>query len=188
MLQFVSPLTPQSFAFNKAIKKLVEAQLDWYLAHRGGPGDGFTLTSTVGVLKGDGENETWDEMLSNVVSISFTRNFRGSGKKSIVSHTFGFNWVLGKERTLKVSDIFDPKTNWEKAVAHFTDKTWGGQKIPDSAVMKAVEDTSRWTLERGGITFFFTDESSNTIPWSTLKPYLNKNGLIHALNGEGFAQ
>lgn len=186
--QFVIPLTPQTFAFNQAIRTVVEAQLEWYRTHRDGPDDGFALTTGVGVLNGDGVNETWNELSSNVISVCINRTFRPNGSQIVLSHEFWFNWVLGKQRLLVPSDIFDPTKNWQQAVVNFTHNTWQGQKVPDSVVLKAVEDTSRWELDRGEISFHFTDDSGNTIPWAILKPYLNKAGFVHVLDKDGFAQ
>jgi hypothetical protein len=186
--QFVSPLNPQTFAFNQAIRKAVETQLEWYRTHRDGPDDGFALIASVGVLNGYGGNETWNELSSNVVSAHFIRTFRSSGSQAVAYHEFGFNWVLGKQRLLVPNDIFDPTKNWQQAVVNFTHNTWQGQKVPDSVILKALEDTSRWELDHGEIFFQFTDDASNTIPWAILKPYLNKAGLVHALDKNGFAQ
>jgi hypothetical protein len=94
---------------------------------------------------------------------------------------------LAKQRPLIPSDIFDPTKNWQQAVVNFTHLTWQGKKLPDNVILKDVENTSGWELDRGEIFFYFTDDSGSTVPWSVLKPYLNKAGLIHALDKDGFA-
>jgi hypothetical protein len=196
--QIINPMTPQAVVFNQSIKNFVEttwANYNWpktINSKSNLPDDDYYLWAGAGSWDNE-PTQDMQNMLQNVISIRFVfmDAVHGAGAgRSVID----FNWLLTKERQVKLSDIFDPGTNWRKAMIESVNAQrppWPGN-YPEPDLSNQISDNpSAWLLRKDGIELTFSqgdfDGSENggelagpVVPWSSLKAFLKKGGLVSA--------
>jgi hypothetical protein len=196
--QIISPITPQSIVFNQKIKNFVEtvwsnSNAPTLKTKNNLQNDDYYLWAGTGSWDNE-PTQDMQNMLPNVISIRFVymdaAHGAGAGRSVI-----DFNWLLAKERPVKLSDIFDPSKNWRKALNESVNAQrppWPQGELPEPDLSARIsDDPTGWLLRRDGIELVFGqgefDGSENggelagpVVPWSSLKPALKKGGLVAA--------
>jgi hypothetical protein len=190
--QIVTPLTPQSRAFNTGMENF--AQSVW--SQQGGP-----PLSTPHDDKSDDFYFGCDLNTNALPGLfSFTCFFDNyhHGNIHATGRPHDFNWNIQSERQVTPDDIFAPGTGWQSAVAKaaisaFTraGKIQPGFLMPQlmPQVNAWLSNPSGWDLLREGLKIdtgdyeicpYTCDAPSTIIPWSVLKPYLKPGGLVQS--------
>jgi uncharacterized protein len=140
---------------------------------------------------------TLDRVGTQVVSVALSADNMGHGAAHPSEGYEFFHWMLQEHRPLQVSDIFQTGSDWEKAVSNACRVSLRKQIGPDydsyaagdfaKTLSGIVRNPSNWTLDSRGLGISFPEYSVTPraepvdpvkIPWSSLRPYLNKGFVI----------
>jgi hypothetical protein len=187
--QIVSPNTPTTQAFNKAVTDF-----------------GLTIWSEEGgPPRSDPEQDDDEDVdvdyaqnpapLPGVISISVSWGQYGHGAAHGEFGQYDFNWNVAQKRPVQISDIFDESTDWKSGLANslaaafqdaLADYPLKHSYVTGDFLLPFVSDPSRWAILKTGIRLDTdTDElggysagaPSAVASWSSLKPYLKHGGL-----------
>jgi uncharacterized protein len=132
-----------------------------------------------------------------IVSVSLNDDVMGHGAAHPSEGYETFHWMLKEQRPLKVSDVFQAGSAWEKVVDAACRASLRKQIGVDYASYAAsdfaktladiVRNPANWTLDGRGLSVSFPEYSVTPrvepvdpvmVPWSALQPYLNKGFVI----------
>jgi hypothetical protein len=185
--QILRPLTPQTIAFNHAIKDF--AASIWATA--GGP----LRTQSREDMSSDYELDYIPNAnaLPGIISIFFTL----SNWTHVAAHgewkNIDFNWNVAKSRQIIPGDIFNHAADWKLGVSTmglkaFSDLLQDSYDTPDAESWEgAFADPQSWALLKSGLRVdtsayeiggYGGASPSAVIPWAALKPYLRPDGLV----------
>lgn len=149
---------------------------------------------------GSGNNEDFeidyaqnDDPLPGVISISYSWGNYSHDAVHGEGGTYDFNWNVAERRPVEAGDIFDTKTGWKHGLAtailaafQKTNQYYFANSTADDIVSE-VSDPARWAVTKVGlrvdtdtyeVAAYSAGAPSAVATWSSLKPYLNHEGLI----------
>jgi hypothetical protein len=192
--QIIAPLTMQADAFNKQIIRSISMNAGNFGVpnfNYENPHNNYLVTAGLSApIKDSGK--TAPDMLPGVASFGIDISQYCNGCSVQRSWPTPVNWIIAKARPVVAEDIFDPKTNWQQALTDqaCTRSTGCGLLYLTNLPVEAAFPPN-WLLSRRGILIMFSakypasnmyegTEGSVLVPWSSLKPYLKKDGLVPA--------
>lgn len=144
-------------------------------------GGDFELTASV------------DLVSQELVTASIGLEGMGHGAAHPSEEGLEFNWLLKQGRELRSEDVFRKDSDWEKSVEAVCseelqrDDSEGLYDNWESALKKVVLNSQNWELDAKGLTIDFPEYSVSprafpvspvTIPWATLRPFLQPGFAI----------
>jgi len=183
----VSPLNAKAIAFNAAIKGF--ADFIWW--QTGGPPQNDPKSDHYQDVELDYSPN--NGALPGIISIEFSLNFYMHGAAHGQGRNEDFNWYIAKNRHVIPADLFKQSSNWQlgvstAAVAAFSSYPEYGpnQRTPQNMEEEFADPTGWAPLKIGlridtgfyDICPYSCGAPSATIPWKSLKTFLNPNGLV----------
>jgi uncharacterized protein len=140
---------------------------------------------------------TIDRVGAQLVSASVSADNMGHGAAHPSEGYESFHWMLKEQRALKVSDVFQTGSTWEKIVSTACRASLRKQVGADyasyaagdfaSTLSKLIRNPANWTLDDKGLSISFPEYSVTprvepvdpvTVSWTALQPYLSKGFAI----------
>lgn len=188
-----APLTPDTSAYNAAIKALIPR---WWKdiggpadnSQAADPGTDYSLVCTPGAGVGNEVGPPLERMLPGVISMSCSSYVFPHGNAHGGGNYWGFNWLVPQHRPVQPEDIFTPNSGWLKALTALANAA-RGTNLPAGMPKLDYADRHRWVLGADGLGLnFSTSEffgfsnggggSVTLIGWSQLARYLRKGGIV----------
>jgi len=179
----VEPKTPATSAFNKAVREF-ELRL-WN--ELGGPP--LANPKLDGCQDIEIDYALNPSQIRGIISIAVILNNYTHGAAHGEFGADDFNWDVAKIRPVEIEDIFDLNSDWKTGLIRAVDTNLKSQNLQalDNSSQDIVLDVSRWAILKSGLRIdsdvyefgpYSDGEVAITIPWTDLKPYLKKGGLV----------
>lgn len=179
--QVVRPETLTTKEFNKDVRSFALGV--WSTA--GGPL--FSKPKSDGCWNVDVDYSPNPIPTDGVISIAFSWGNSVHGNVHGEGGTYDFNWNVAAGRPIQVVDIFDPNTDWKTPLVKQVNAHLQSQNFSTSYTEVVALDINRWAILKAGLRVdsdtdefgpFMFGAVAVTIPWTDLKPYLKKGGLV----------
>ncbi len=185
--QIVSPNTPTTLAFNKAVTDF--GLKVW--TEEGGPPRAYPEQDDDEDVEVDYAQNP--DPLPGVISIFFSWGDYPHGAAHGEFGGYDFNWNVAQKRPVEVGDIFDTKTDWKHGLAtailaafQNADPSYF-ENSTAADIIGEVSDPGRWAITKPGLRIdtdvYEVGPYSASAPevvesWSLLKSYLRRGGLV----------
>jgi hypothetical protein len=121
----------------------------------------------------------------SVLSIYFEGYSYGIGAAHSVQYSFSLNYDLTLRRELKLHDLFEPHSKYLEFISRYclTELSKKQEALFEDALKPKAKNFASWNITHEGIRFNFdeckvfgcaSDEQVVVIPFSALKPFLNR--------------
>jgi uncharacterized protein YecT (DUF1311 family) len=99
-------------------------------------------------------------------------------------------WSFSLGRTLRPTDIFDPRKSWDSSLARYAQRhvrsSIEGMKKADLQPVTSIASPANWSFERGGLRLIYgqyelggyLDSAEVFLPWRIVVPYLRPKGIF----------
>jgi hypothetical protein len=155
----------------------------------------------LGEMESSYDSAYWVNLATNdLVSISFGVSTYGEGAAHPNHNTLVFNYDLNAGRTLQLSDLFKPNSNYLGVISRYTITALKKKFAPDPdtdwierGAGPSEENYNDWSLTRGGLQITFDPyqvasyaegEHVVVVPYAVLKDLIDPNGPLPAIVGQ----
>lgn len=99
-------------------------------------------------------------------------------------------WSFSLGRTLRPTDIFDPRKNWDSSLARYAQRhvraSIDGMTTDDLQPISSIASPENWSFERGGLRLIYgqyelggyLSAAEAFLPWRVVVPYLRPKGIF----------